>query len=471
MNAPWGQDHDGPVVVRTPYGPVTLLERDEQDRLARLAGRGDRKSRDLLIRSFIPLAMARAKDSPKVGTSFDDLMSEAMEGLIDAVDRIDPAKVNGFVTYALAYITQRLHEHSMRSRSLVMVKATPSQRCVFMNLGKAKRALRVHVPSPITWSDACRLSVILNASPTDVQEMDIRMNMPSPQEDALDAPDVIDLNPLLFNRDLHEEIAAGITQERIEAVLKRIAPILSPRERQILDERMLADDPMTLEAFAVRNGISRERVRQLEASIMTRIGSAVTAVDPMLAREFGARPGLPIDRTRHPRVLESSIRKHRRLGRIITGCFVTDAEGETVARYPWTKGRTPDSRHFLEGHAHGATLPGIDPRGLALVTKDGRCRILHHGEEIMTQGDEAAARAWLDGLRAGLEDVTPFQGSGRRNWPTIPHRIEQEMREAPRHQTMREDARRRKPARNRSMGTVIAFRRFETRRTAGRNPS
>ncbi len=249
-----------------------ILSREEEQELAvRYYETGDEEAAYRLITSNLRLVVVVAREYQRAFHNLLDLIQEGNVGLLEAVKRFDPYKGVRLPSYAVWWIRAYVIRYVMNNFRLVKVGTTQAQRRLFFNLQKEKRRLEAKGFRPDTKTIAENLGV----TEKEVTEMDQRMS--SSSEVSAEQPvgaegttRVLDLIP-------HE---SGTTEDQfannefyglMRDKLGRFRETLEGRDLEIFDERMLAEEPLTLVELGERYGISRERVRQLEERIRTRL--------------------------------------------------------------------------------------------------------------------------------------------------------------------------------------------------------
>ncbi|MGD9228272.1 MAG: RNA polymerase factor sigma-32, partial [Desulfobacterales bacterium] len=249
-----------------------LLTRDEEQNLfKRMHTDGDRQAAQKLVTSNLRLVVKIALDYKRLWMqNLLDLIQEGNIGLIKAVEKFNPAKKVKFSYYASFWIKAYIIKHLMDNFRLVKIGTTQAQRKLFFRLKKEKQNLRDmgFEPKPEL------LSEILGVSKKDVVEMDQRING---WDVSLDAPltDDTDTARIEFLNASSESLEKQISKKEIEAILhRRIAEFkkeMNQRELDIFNQRIFAENPKTLSEIGQQYGISRERVRQIQKNIISKM--------------------------------------------------------------------------------------------------------------------------------------------------------------------------------------------------------
>jgi len=248
-----------------------LLEPQEEYMLAKAwVDHQDSEAAHRLVTSHLRLAAKIAMGYRGYGLPQAEVISEANVGLMQAVKRFDPEKGFRLATYAMWWIRASIQEYILRSWSLVKMGTTSAQKKLFFNLRKAKAKLGALEEGDLRPENVRQIAHDLNVTEQEVTEMNRRL---SGGDASLNATvgSAEGESTAQWQDWLEDESAdqAGDYAEADEldtrrAMLTASMDVLNDRERDILTERRLRDDPMTLEALSERYGVSRERIRQIE---------------------------------------------------------------------------------------------------------------------------------------------------------------------------------------------------------------
>ncbi len=249
-----------------------LLSREEAEDLAiRFREEGDPEAAYRLVSSNLRLVVKVAMDFQKYWMqNFMDLIQEGNVGLVQATKKFDPYRGVKFSYYAAYWIRAYILKFIMDNWRLVKIGTTQAQRKLFFSLNKEKKLLEAQGFKP----DVKLLAERLNVKESEVIEMGQRMDN---WDVSLEAPvrsdsDDEQKNFLPHNGPGIEDIVAGQeVRERISSVLGGIKDILNDKEKVILTNRLLSDEPQTLQTIADQFGISRERVRQIESNLLKKL--------------------------------------------------------------------------------------------------------------------------------------------------------------------------------------------------------
>jgi RNA polymerase sigma-32 factor len=264
-----------------------MLDAETELALARAwRNEGDEKSLHRLVNAYLRLAVSMASRYRRYGVSMSDLVQEAGIGLLKAAEKFDPERGVRFSTYAVWWIKASIQDFVMRNWSLVRTGSTSSQKSLFFNLRRVKARLERENGDVGSSVDAQRLREMiaeeLGVALRDVEMMEARL---AGSDFSLNARQSDDDGGREWLETLEDDgPVASATVER-EADLERARTwiiealdALNPRERKIIIERKLTDTPRTLECIGQDLGVSKERVRQLEAQALTKMRSHLEAV-------------------------------------------------------------------------------------------------------------------------------------------------------------------------------------------------
>jgi len=249
-----------------------LLAPDEEFELARLVrDTGDQRAAFRLVTSHLRLVVKIAMDfQRRWAQNVADLIQEGNVGLMRAVKKFDPEKGIKFSYYAAYWIKAYILKYIMDNWRLVRIGTTQAQRTLFYNLNKERQRLTSLGFDP----SASNISKNLKVSESDVLEMDQRMARGDLSLDITLGDDSsstrLDYLPAL-TPGIEDMLAKDEIAELVEKHLQTIMPALSDKERDLLEQRILSDSPMTLREIGAKYGITRERVRQIETRLLDKI--------------------------------------------------------------------------------------------------------------------------------------------------------------------------------------------------------
>ncbi|MSO69586.1 MAG: RNA polymerase sigma factor RpoH [Alphaproteobacteria bacterium] len=256
-----------------------MLEGSEEFMLAkRWREHGDTDAAHRLVTSHLRLVAKIAMGYRGYGLPVSELISEGNVGLMQAVKRFDPDRGFRLATYAMWWIRASIQEYVLHSWSLVKLGTTAAQKKLFFNLRKAKRQISAIEDGDLTAEQVKSVSTALGVTEQEVIDMNRRMAGP---DRSLNAPVKDDAGGewqdwLVDPSDNQEAtyLAADELDHR-RAMLASAMGELSTRERRVIEARQLVDEPETLETLSAEFGVSRERVRQIEARALQKLGKSV----------------------------------------------------------------------------------------------------------------------------------------------------------------------------------------------------
>lgn len=233
-----------------------------------------------MVLSHLRLVAKMAIGFRHYGLPLADLVSEGNLGLMRAVKKFDPERGFRLSTYAMWWIKAALYEYVLSSWSMVRLGALAAHKKLFFNLRRVKARLNLLEGGPLSDKDAALIAAELDVPKAEVSLMDQRL---MGRDSSLNAPVGDDFSmerqDLLVDARPDQEEVLGRRQEIVlsQKWLAEGMKTLNEREQDILTNRRLRDDPMTLEDLGNRYGISRERVRQLEVRAFAKLQNAVLA--------------------------------------------------------------------------------------------------------------------------------------------------------------------------------------------------
>ncbi len=245
-----------------------MLAHEEEERLARAwRDQGDQEAAHKLVNSHLRLVAKIAMGYRGYGLPVSELISEGNVGMMQAVKRFDPERGFRLSTYAMWWIRAAIQEYILHSWSLVKMGTTAAQKKLFFNLRRLKGQMQAIDDGDLQPEQVERIAHLLDVPEDDVVNMNRRL---SSADSSLNAPIKMDgegewQDWLVDDSDSQETtIAEREELSGRKALLATALQTLTPRERHIITERRLKDNPATLEELSQQYNISRERVRQIE---------------------------------------------------------------------------------------------------------------------------------------------------------------------------------------------------------------
>ena len=267
-----------------------LLEPEEEYMLAKAwVDHEDPEAAQRLVTSHLRLAAKIAMGYRGYGLPQAEVISEANVGLMQAVKRFDPERGFHLATYAMWWIRASIQEYILRSWSLVKMGTTSAQKKLFFNLRKAKSKLGALEEGDLRPENVARIAHDLNVSEQEVIDMNRRLSGGDASLNATvgsgDGESTAQWQDWLEDEDANQAEAFAEADElsaRREMLIAAM-DVLNEREKDILMERRLRDDPMTLEDLSTRYEVSRERIRQIEVRAFEKLQNRIRD----LARQRG----------------------------------------------------------------------------------------------------------------------------------------------------------------------------------------
>jgi RNA polymerase sigma-32 factor len=233
-----------------------------------------------LVTSHLRLVAKIAMGYRGYGLPLSELISEGNVGMMQAVKRFDPDRGFRLATYAMWWIRASIQEYILHSWSLVKMGTTAAQKKLFFNLRKLKGQLQALEEGDLSPEHVEKIAKDLGVTEDDVVSMNRRLAAPDHSLNApLRAESEGEWQDWLVDETPTQEARLGESQELgiRRDLLVRAMKILNERERDILAERRLKEEPTTLEDLSQKYGISRERVRQIEVRAFEKLQKAIKA--------------------------------------------------------------------------------------------------------------------------------------------------------------------------------------------------
>jgi len=246
-----------------------MLSKDEEFMLAqRWKEHQDPQAAHKMVTSHLRLVAKIAMGYRGYGLPIGEVISEGNVGLMQAVKKFEPDKGFRLATYAMWWIRASIQEYILRSWSLVKMGTTAAQKKLFFNLRKAKSQIAAFQEGDLRPEQVSAIATKLGVLDSEVISMNRRLSGP---DASLNAPLRSDSESewqdwLADEEQVSQETMVAENEEKSlrMSLLEEAMVELTDRERHILTERRLKDEPTTLEELASQYGVSRERVRQIE---------------------------------------------------------------------------------------------------------------------------------------------------------------------------------------------------------------
>jgi RNA polymerase sigma-32 factor len=255
-----------------------LTPEEEQELSRRWRDKEDVEAAHKLVTSHLRLVAKIAMGYRNYGLPVSELISEGNVGMMLAVKRFDPDRGFRLATYAMWWIRAAIQEYVLRSWSLVKMGTTAAQKKLFFNLRRLKGQMAAIDEGDLRPEEVAKIAHMLDVPEQDVISMNRRL---AASDRSLNAPVRSDSEgewqDWLIDDTESQETALAEDDELFgrKALLAGALKTLNERERHILAERRLKDDPTTLEDLSTQYQISRERVRQIEMRAFEKLRKAM----------------------------------------------------------------------------------------------------------------------------------------------------------------------------------------------------
>ncbi len=256
-----------------------LAELEERDLARRWRAERDPEALARLVGSHLRMVVKMAMDNRGYGLPVAELISEGNLGLMQALEKFDPERGFRLSTYARWWIRAAIQDYILRSWSLVKMGTTAAQKKLFFNLRKLKRQLHEVEEGELSPQTVAWIAEELGVPTQEVVHMNRRLSGPDHSLNASlrEADDGEWLDWLVDETAPDQETLFAEREELVQRrrMLGAAIKQLDERERRILIERRLREDPITLEGLGRQYSISRERVRQIEVRAFEKVQKAM----------------------------------------------------------------------------------------------------------------------------------------------------------------------------------------------------
>jgi RNA polymerase sigma-32 factor len=276
-----------------------MLEQGEEYMLAkRWREHEDVGAAHRLVTSHLRLVAKIAMGYRGYGLPMNEIISEGNVGLMQAVKRFDPDRGFRLATYAMWWIRAAIQEHILHNWSLVKLGTTAAQKKLFFNLRRLKSQMQAIGEGDLSHEAVKEIATTLEVTEQDVVDMNRRLGGPDHSLNAmLKSESDTEWQDWLVDESASQESVLAEEDElhHRRDLLTQAMHVLNDREKHILTERRLKEDPTTLEDLSAQYGISRERVRQIEVRAFEKLQKAIMALEAQGAQrpevEALPRPG------------------------------------------------------------------------------------------------------------------------------------------------------------------------------------
>ncbi len=269
MNYPIETDGLKIYLSQIEHYPV-LSRKDETELAVRYRDKNDAKAGQILITSNLRFVIKVALGYRNYGVRLMDLIQEGNIGLMKAVERYDPDKGYRLISYAIWWIRAYIQNYIIRSWSLVKIGTTQAQRKLFYRISDLPEAL----DADDRRENVAKLALKINVTENEVIDMAARLKAHDLSLDDLIGDSSRDsfADTLKDNAPDQEEILSELEElEDLKQWADQALESLNPREKYIVEKRILSEDPVTLKELGKHFGITRERARQIERSALEKL--------------------------------------------------------------------------------------------------------------------------------------------------------------------------------------------------------
>jgi RNA polymerase sigma-32 factor len=251
---------------------ISPLSREDERELARRWSAGDRKAGDQIVRGCLPFVVSIALEYRRWGVPLEDIVQQGNLGLLRAAAKFDLAKECRLATYAAYWIRAEIREYVVRGYRVVRLGTTKNER----------RALRAYRTSQDTSPEG--LAKVSGLSVERVQQL---LPILAARETSIDAntngAPTVGERLQAGGQSPEEEAGNHEAHAQAETAVHAALGVLSARERLIVEKRIMAEEPETLQELGAQLGVSKERVRQLEERAYGKLRGALAPVRELAA--------------------------------------------------------------------------------------------------------------------------------------------------------------------------------------------
>jgi len=252
-----------------------LLDRDRELMLARRwRDSGDEEALHELTTAYIRLVVSAASKYRNYGLPLNDLIQEGMVGLMQAAERFEPEREVRFSTYASWWIRSSIQDYILRNWSIVRAGTTAAHKSLFFNLKRLRQLVEPDIDRPLSQTGRNQIAETLGVNVRDVELMEGRLsgadrslNGMLSEDGESEWQDFLPDTGATPDEQVMETMDAATRSRWLEAALTG----LTERELLIIQERRLKDETATLASLGEQLGISKERVRQIEAHALKKL--------------------------------------------------------------------------------------------------------------------------------------------------------------------------------------------------------
>lgn len=254
-----------------------LTEEQEISLIHDLQQNGNMQAAQILVTSHLRLAAKIALTYRQYGLPLADIISEANIGLMQAVKKFDLSKKVRLATYAIWWIKASINDYILRSWSLVKIGTSAAQKKLFYNLKRIKARLGIYENKELAPQEIKAIATELVVDEADVKEMNMRLGGDRSLNVAVSDEDEDERIDLLVDKsqNIEEKVLRKQEASYKSAILQKALTQLNEREQFVVKNRLLAEEPMTLNEIGEKFGVSRERARQIEEATFKKLQQLV----------------------------------------------------------------------------------------------------------------------------------------------------------------------------------------------------
>ena len=259
-----------------------ILEKDEEFyHIENWRNNREEKSLQIILNSYLRLAVSYAKKYKNYGLQLDDLIHEGVLGIMHAIEKFDVSKDFRLSTYASWWIRASIQDYILKNWSVVKTGSTASQKALFFNLRKIKQQISDVSSEYMGQNEINKVSEMLNVKTFEVQNMesrlsggDVYLNQKIDDESENDF-----MNLLNDERPNPEEVVEEFSDGKLKKLfIEKAILSLNERERTIIQLRKLREKSVTLDELGKVLKISKERVRQIETKALEKLKNSILEI-------------------------------------------------------------------------------------------------------------------------------------------------------------------------------------------------
>ncbi|MES3037299.1 MAG: RNA polymerase factor sigma-32 [Bdellovibrionota bacterium] len=254
-----------------------LSREDEMEIAKKYFETKDPMAAQKLVRANLRFVVKVAAEYSRFGAKMIDLIQEGNVGLVQAVKDFNPYKGARLITYAVWWIRGYIQEYLMKQYSIVRIGTTQNQRKLFYQLQREKESLDKLMQSQQIGLLSAKLEIPEDEVKVMVERMsgrDVSLDKPMDNESGESFKDMQSSTTAIG---IDDQMANQEELHMLKEVLDDLRPELTERENILLEERLLSDEPLTLQEIGEKYGITREAVRQAETRLMKKIREKMSA--------------------------------------------------------------------------------------------------------------------------------------------------------------------------------------------------